>query len=222
MGTDEEGFVGVLVSRPPEHLRIVAATYEKKYGKSLVNAAAHEFSGHAEKAVLFLIRMITEPLELLADLFEKAMKGFNTDENALSSAVVRYYIVLRDIKRVYKKKYGKELRERIAEECPIRQFVMLEFLRETIELGYHEDGITLFEMMVPLSQFLRGVVNRANLSRYWSRDDGYEFQLTELLPALEWIIACLIKLVLGETVATSAIGAFPVTMSILRSCFFAR
>ncbi|KAI9920670.1 hypothetical protein PsorP6_001639 [Peronosclerospora sorghi] len=116
MGTDEEGFVDVLVSSPPEHLRIVAAAYEKKYGESLVKAAAHEFSGHAEKDVLFLIRMITEPLELLAELFESAMKGFNTDENALSSAVVRYYIVLRDIKPVYKKKYGKELRERIAEE----------------------------------------------------------------------------------------------------------
>ncbi|KAI9917658.1 hypothetical protein PsorP6_013283 [Peronosclerospora sorghi] len=116
MGTDEEGFVGVLVSSPPEHLRIVAAAYEKKYGESLVKAAAHDFSCHAEKAVLFLIRMITEPLELLAELFESAMKGFNTDENALRSAVVRYYIVLRDIKPVYKKKYGKELRERIAEE----------------------------------------------------------------------------------------------------------
>ncbi|KAG2797358.1 hypothetical protein PC129_g23626, partial [Phytophthora cactorum] len=29
---------------------------------------------------------------------------------------VRYHIVLRDIKPVYKKKFGKELRERIAEE----------------------------------------------------------------------------------------------------------
>ncbi|KAI9907604.1 hypothetical protein PsorP6_004687 [Peronosclerospora sorghi] len=74
MGTDEEGFVGVLVSSPPEHLRVVAAAYEKKYGESLVKAAAHEFSGHTEEAVLFLIRMITEPLELLAELFESAMK----------------------------------------------------------------------------------------------------------------------------------------------------
>ncbi|KAI9913868.1 hypothetical protein PsorP6_006651 [Peronosclerospora sorghi] len=88
----------------------------------------------------------------------------------------------------------------------LRQFVLHEFLRETIESGYHEDGTTLLEMMVPLSQFLRGVVNHANLNRDWSRDDGHEFQLTELLPALEWIIACLIKLVPGETVATSAIG----------------
>ncbi|KAI9911992.1 hypothetical protein PsorP6_009577 [Peronosclerospora sorghi] len=116
MGTDEEGFVNVLVSSPPEHLLVVSAAYEKKYGESLVKAAEHKFSGHVEKAVLFLIRMITEPLELLAELFESAMKGFGSEENALSSAVVRYHIVLRDIKPVYKKKYGKELRELIAEE----------------------------------------------------------------------------------------------------------
>ncbi|CEG44089.1 annexin family [Plasmopara halstedii] len=116
MGTDEEGFISVLVASPPEHLRIVAAAYEKKYSEPLVKAAAHEFTGNAEKAVLFLIRMVTEPLDLLAELFEESLKGFGTDENALSSAVVRYHIVLRDIKPVYKKKYGKELRERIAEE----------------------------------------------------------------------------------------------------------
>uniref|UniRef100_A0AAV1UBW0 Annexin n=1 Tax=Peronospora matthiolae TaxID=2874970 RepID=A0AAV1UBW0_9STRA len=116
MGTDEEGFVSVLVASPPEHLRAVAAAYEKKHEEPLAKAAAHEFRGDAEKAVLFLIRMITEPLDLLADLFEDAMKCFGTDENALSCAVVRYHIVLRDIKPVYKKKYGKELRERIAEE----------------------------------------------------------------------------------------------------------
>ncbi|KAG1695153.1 hypothetical protein DVH05_020794 [Phytophthora capsici] len=116
MGTDEEGFVGVLVASPPEHLRNVAAAYEKKYKEPLAKAAEHEFRGDSEKAVLFLIRMITEPLDLLAELFESAMKGFGTDEDALSCAVVRYHIVLRDIKPVYKKKYGKELRERIAEE----------------------------------------------------------------------------------------------------------
>ncbi|CAH0477564.1 unnamed protein product [Peronospora belbahrii] len=116
MGTDEEGFVSVLAASPPEHLRAVATAYEKKHGESLVKAAAHEFRGEAEKAVLFLIRMTTEPLELLAELFDEATKGFGTDENALSSAVVRYHIVLRDIKPVYKKKYGKELRDCIAKE----------------------------------------------------------------------------------------------------------
>ncbi|KAE9269669.1 hypothetical protein PF008_g30804 [Phytophthora fragariae] len=38
------------------------------------------------------------------------MKGFSTDEKALSAAVVRYHLVLRDIKPVYKMKFGKEMR----------------------------------------------------------------------------------------------------------------
>ncbi|KAE8951716.1 hypothetical protein PR003_g34661 [Phytophthora rubi] len=37
-----------------------------------------------------------EPLDLLAELFEAAMKGFGTDEKALRAAVVRYHLVLRD------------------------------------------------------------------------------------------------------------------------------
>ncbi|KAE8970565.1 hypothetical protein PR002_g27082 [Phytophthora rubi] len=49
---------------------------------SLVKAVAHEFSGDAEKAVLFLIRTVTEPLDHLAELFEAAMKNFGADEKS--------------------------------------------------------------------------------------------------------------------------------------------
>ncbi|KAE8968026.1 hypothetical protein PF005_g28221 [Phytophthora fragariae] len=42
----------------------------------------------------------TEPQDLLAELFKADMKGFGTDEKALSAAVVRCHLVLRDIKPV--------------------------------------------------------------------------------------------------------------------------
>lgn len=116
LGTDEESFIKVLVQAPPQHLRAINAAYEKKHGKPLAKAAEKEFRGDAEDALVFLIRMTVEPLELLAELFEQSMKGFGTDEDALSSAVVRYHIVLRDIKPAYKKKFGKELRDRIKDE----------------------------------------------------------------------------------------------------------
>ncbi|KAG1697447.1 hypothetical protein DVH05_016321 [Phytophthora capsici] len=45
-------------------------------------------------------------------MFEKTMKGLGTDEDALSATLVRYHGVLNDIRPVYKKKYGKELRDR--------------------------------------------------------------------------------------------------------------
>lgn len=112
-GTDEESFIKILVSNPPEHLRNVNTIYTKKYNNTIIRAVEKEFTRHAEKALLFLVRMILEPLDMLAELFESTMKGFGTDEEGLTAAVVRYHIVLPQIKEAYKKKYGKELRDRI-------------------------------------------------------------------------------------------------------------
>ncbi|EGZ15193.1 hypothetical protein PHYSODRAFT_561117 [Phytophthora sojae] len=113
LGTDERTFIGILVSSPPQHLQAVNAWYVKKHKNDLVKAVKKEFGGDAEDALLFLVRMALEPLELLSELFEKTMKGFGTDEDALSAAVVRYHLVLQDIRAAYKKKFGKELRDRI-------------------------------------------------------------------------------------------------------------
>jgi|UniRef100_K3WT05 hypothetical protein len=112
-GTDEEAFIKIIVTSPPEHLRNVNAVYAKKYNYTIITAVEKEFGGDAEKALLFAVRQVLEPLELLAEYFESTMKGFGTDEEGLSSAVVRYHIVLPQIKEAYKKKYGKELRDRI-------------------------------------------------------------------------------------------------------------
>jgi hypothetical protein len=113
MGTDERTFIHLLVTSPPIHLRAVNAAYVKQHKNDLIKAVKKEFGGDAEESLLFLVRMALEPLELLSELFEKTMKGFGTDEDALSAALVRYHAVLHDIRPVYKKKYGKELRDRI-------------------------------------------------------------------------------------------------------------
>lgn len=113
LGTDEEAFIKIIVTSPPQHLRNVNAFYSKKYNYTLIKAVEKEFGGDAEKALLFLVRQILEPLELLAEYFESTMKGWGTDEEGLSYAVVRYHCVLPQIKEAYKKKYGKELRDRI-------------------------------------------------------------------------------------------------------------
>lgn len=113
MGTDERSFINVLVTSPPQHLRAVNAAYVKKHKNDLIKAVKKEFGGDAEAALLFLVRMALEPLELLSELFESTMKGFGTDEDGLSACVVRYHLVLNDIRPAYKKKYGKDLRDRI-------------------------------------------------------------------------------------------------------------
>ncbi|POM64058.1 Annexin (Annexin) Family [Phytophthora palmivora] len=116
MGTKEHEFIDILVTSPPQHLRAVNSAYEKKYNHNIVHAVKKEFSGDAEDALLFLVRMVLEPLVLLSELFESTMKGFGTDEKSLSAALVRYHLVLRDILPVYKKTYGKHLRDRIQGE----------------------------------------------------------------------------------------------------------
>ncbi|TMW55403.1 hypothetical protein Poli38472_013294 [Pythium oligandrum] len=112
-GTDEETIIKILATAPPQHIRNVNAVYSKKYNYTLIKAVEKEFTGDAERALLYLVRMVLEPLELLAEHFESTMKGFGTDEDGLSFAIVRYACVLAQIKEAYKKKYGKELRDRI-------------------------------------------------------------------------------------------------------------
>lgn len=113
LGTDEHSFINVLVTSPPQHLRAVAAAYQHKHKDDLIKAVKKEFSGDAEKALVFLLRLVLQPLELIAELFEDTMKGFGTREDALSSTLVRYHIILSQIRPVYKQKFGKELRDRI-------------------------------------------------------------------------------------------------------------
>eukprot|EP00644_Phytophthora_capsici_P009323 jgi/Phyca11/505418/fgenesh2_kg.PHYCAscaffold_13_\ len=113
-GTDEETFIRIVVSSPAEHLRNIDVAYSKKYKKtSILKAIKGEFKGDAQAALLYHVRMVFEPFEALADLFESTMKGLGTDEYGLSAAVVRYHILLPQIKVAYKKQYGKELSKRV-------------------------------------------------------------------------------------------------------------
>ncbi|KAG3111104.1 hypothetical protein PI125_g9415 [Phytophthora idaei] len=114
MGTDEMTFINILVLSPAEHLRNIDAAYSKKYKKmSIIKAIKGEFKGDTQTALRFHVRMVFEPFELLAELFESTMKGLGTDEYGLSVAVVRYHAMLPQIKTAYKKLYGKELSKRI-------------------------------------------------------------------------------------------------------------
>lgn len=116
LGTKETEFIHVLVTSPPQHLRAVNAAYEQNHKHGIIHAIKKEFGGDAKEALLFLARMVLEPLELLSELFESTMKGFGTDEKALSAALVRYHLVLQDIRPVFKNMYGKDLRDRIQSE----------------------------------------------------------------------------------------------------------
>lgn len=52
-GTDEEGFVKLLMASPPEHLLAIDAVYGSKYKNTIKGAIEREFSGDAKEALHF-------------------------------------------------------------------------------------------------------------------------------------------------------------------------
>ncbi|KAG2865425.1 hypothetical protein PC119_g8679 [Phytophthora cactorum] len=99
----------------------------------------------------------------------------------------------------------------------LRKFVLDDFMRETLSFVLQEDVTSLLETMVPMCQFVRAVLNHANLNMTNPSADElgaangvdslahFDFQLSELHSCLEWIVECLIKLVPGEEAVNSAI-----------------
>ncbi|DAZ94309.1 TPA: hypothetical protein N0F65_012078 [Lagenidium giganteum] len=112
-GTDEEPFIKILLSSPPQYLELLNKTYNEKYGHGIVKAVEKEFSGYAEKALKFFVRLTLEPWVLLAEHFENTMAGLGTDERSLSAFLVRYHSYLPKVKPVFESTYKISLRERV-------------------------------------------------------------------------------------------------------------
>ncbi|EGZ26403.1 hypothetical protein PHYSODRAFT_359660 [Phytophthora sojae] len=115
-GTDENAFIKVLLSSPPEHLRNIDAAYQAKHEHDLVYAIENEFSGSDCAALTYFVRLSLNAWPFLAEHIEGTMAGIGTDETALSAAIVRYHSYLNKIMPVYEKKYKMSLNDRIQEE----------------------------------------------------------------------------------------------------------
>ncbi|KAG2759428.1 hypothetical protein Pcac1_g28542 [Phytophthora cactorum] len=142
MGTDEMTFINILVLSPAEHVRNINSAYVAKYKTDLVGAISAEFSGDAKRALLFLVRSVLEPVELLAELFETTLKSAGKNAYGLSAWVVRYYRLLVRIRIVYMRLYGQELRTRIqgvvsGEYC---QLLVSVFDAAEVEFGASASG----------------------------------------------------------------------------------
>uniref|UniRef100_M4BXY7 Annexin n=1 Tax=Hyaloperonospora arabidopsidis (strain Emoy2) TaxID=559515 RepID=M4BXY7_HYAAE len=110
---DAKTFIDTLVLSPVEHVRGISSAYEAKYKTSLAGAVEAEFSGDAKRALLFLVRSVLEPENLLVELFETTLKGGSKNVYGLSACVVRYHRLLVRIRIVYMRLYHQELRTRI-------------------------------------------------------------------------------------------------------------
>ncbi|KAE9219804.1 hypothetical protein PF005_g7735 [Phytophthora fragariae] len=87
LGTNEEVFIGILVKAPPEFLKMMDSVYVAKYNNNIAKAVDKEFSGDAKKSLNYIVRSTIDPYPAIAEVFEKTMKGFGTDETGLSTAL---------------------------------------------------------------------------------------------------------------------------------------
>jgi hypothetical protein len=114
MGTNEKKFIDIIALHPREHVAKVAAAYETKYGKPLIEAIKSEFSGSLKKALVFRCTPIEECLA--ARLF-KAMDGMGTDEAGLWRALLpNRDRTLSGAIQLFPTLYKKSLAEMIASE----------------------------------------------------------------------------------------------------------
>jgi len=115
IGTDESAIISLLCNRPDVHLRQVFDQYQRKYSHSVEKAIKNEFSGDVRRALISLVKSITNRDEYIAEQFENSMKGMGTKDNKLIRLTVRYRdpLIIRPIKDAYKTMYGKSLKKRI-------------------------------------------------------------------------------------------------------------
>jgi Annexin len=117
VGTNEKGLFKILCASPPEYLSKLNTMYADKHGYTLVKVLEKELGGQVEKAAMFMIGMKLKPYEEIAKLFKKACAGIGTNELLLTTAVIRYQSLLKQVELAHVELYGQTIRDRIDSEC---------------------------------------------------------------------------------------------------------
>ncbi|ETL79969.1 hypothetical protein L917_19485 [Phytophthora nicotianae] len=115
-GTDKKTFIDMLVSSPLVHVRNINKAYMEKYKVDLIHVINAKFHGDTKRALLFRVRSILEPMGLLAELFEMAVKRSRKNAYSLSACAVQYYHLLGRICSAYRHLYRQDLCTRIRSE----------------------------------------------------------------------------------------------------------
>ncbi|XP_076440597.1 annexin A13-like [Babylonia areolata] len=117
LGTDEDVFTRLLVSRPVSHLQALFQTYQDTHGHSVEQAIDSEMSGATKLAYLTTVRCLRDPAGHFAQCFHEAFKGPGTDDERLMQLIVSHSeIDLQDIADKYREMYSCALQEAIADE----------------------------------------------------------------------------------------------------------
>ena len=116
-GTDEKILFNILCSSPAQHLCHINLVYADKYGYTLDKAFEKELTGAAEGGAMFQLGMKLKPSETVAKQIYKACSGVGTDEFALTSHIVRFQPMLKEVDRAFRNlNEGTGIADRIKSE----------------------------------------------------------------------------------------------------------
>lgn len=76
-----------------------------------------EMSGNVKDGCLFVVGMKLKPYETIAQLIKTACAGIGTDELLLTSCIIRYQMVMKDVMGAHIELFGKSIHDRVRHEC---------------------------------------------------------------------------------------------------------
>jgi len=116
-GTDESTFNMVLCQRNYAQLELVFNEYQRLSGHDIEEAIKAEFSGDCKDGFLAVIRCIRNRPAFFAKRLYNSMAGMGTtDRQLIRILVTRCEVDMVDIKMNYQAKYGKSLKDAIADD----------------------------------------------------------------------------------------------------------
>ncbi|KAA8518406.1 hypothetical protein F0562_015880 [Nyssa sinensis] len=116
---DETVVLEVLSKRSIPQLKLTFSCYKRIYGHDYTKSLKNENYGEFEDALKTVVKCIYNPPKHYAKTLYASIKGTTTDKGALLRVMVnRAEVDMDEIQKVFKKKYGMELRDAIFENIP--------------------------------------------------------------------------------------------------------
>lgn len=116
MGTDENVIFKILCASPPKYLQQVNLQYADLHGYTLFKALEKELRGDAEVAALYMLGMKLKPYETVAKLIKSACAGIGTNELLLTTTLIRYQGILKQVMEAHQELFDKSVQDRIKSE----------------------------------------------------------------------------------------------------------
>ena len=112
----EQEIINMFTEKSKKEFVCITQIYYKIYGKTILEAVEHLFSGDVKKVFKTIIYALLSPSEYFAYRINKAIKGFLTNNNVLIRTLVsRDEIDIGRIKKYYKQLFKKDLYTEINE-----------------------------------------------------------------------------------------------------------